>query len=230
MKQIYTYLSLLLSLNSCISTQNGSIESSSFSVKNNFKIISTVEGESNATYILGIGGNLKDSLMNEAKKNMYLKYSLQSNQNLTNITTDIKKTYFILPLLYTSQKIIVSADVIQFFDNIELPYSNEKGNIDSKMTTTIPNSNNDISNPKSKEEVIIDSVINRKNKILIAYKSIEDVNIGDIVQYPGYSNENIYGIVFEIGIHNKVKIKTFPFPGQELIIENKYSWFSKIVF
>jgi hypothetical protein len=224
----------LLIYSSCITTHSGSFQSPSFSIKNNFKIVSTIEGNSNATYIFGIGGNLREGLVSEAKKNMYSKYSIQSNQNLTNITTDIKVTYFIVPLLYISQNVIVSADVIQFYDN-----SSELNLVDKKVVElnnveiSTPNLDSNIVDniiKRSKEEILLDSLKKSGNNTLMKYNNISDVRTGDIVLFEVMNNEKIYGIVVEIGNNNKVKMKTYPSPGQELIIENRYSWFKKIVY
>lgn len=236
MKQTLTFISFLLLLihSSCISIHKGNIASNSFSIKDNFNIISTIEGNSSATYILGIGGNLREGLVNEAKKKMYQKYKLQPNQNLANITTDIKTTYFIFPLLYMRQKVILSADVIQFYDDNELSLLNDKNTNTASNTDKIPsneiNTNNlGVRKTKFNEELKLDSVINTKNKILEKYKSIDDVKIGDIVRFSGYNNEDIFGVVFEIS-NNKIKLKTYPSPGQELIIEDKYSSFKKVIY
>jgi hypothetical protein len=236
MKHTLAFLGFLLLLihSSCISIHKGNIASNSFSIKNNFNIISTIEGNSSATYILGIGGNLREGLVNEAKKEMYQKYKLQPNQNLANITTDIKTTYFIFPLLYMSQKVILSADVIQFYDDNELSLLNDKSTNTKSNTFKIPSNAIDTTNlgalkTKFKEELKLDSVINVRNKILEKYKSIDDVKIGDIVRFSGYNNEDIFGVIFEIS-NNKVKLKTYPSPGQELIIEDKYSSFKKVTF
>ena len=122
------------------------------------------------------------------------------------------------------------------FDMIEIERCNatDKRNIDIpvKDGNTTPNStfnNNDFSTTKSKEELLIDSVKGRDNNTTKKYYSIGDVVIGDIVSYIGSNNETIYGIVFEIGFNNKIKMKTYPSPGQELIITDRFSWFKKIV-
>lgn len=223
----------MLIYSSCISTHSGSFQSPSFSIKNNFKIVTTIEGNSNATYIFGIGGNLREGLVSEAKKNMYSKYSIQSNQNLTNITTDIKVTYFILPLLYISQNVMVSADVIQFYDNsneLNLEDKNVVKLSNVEISTPILNSNIVDTIIRSKEEILIDSLKKIGNNTLMKYNNISEVRTGDIVLFEVINNEKIYGIVVEIGNNNKVKMKTYPSPGQELIIENRYSWFKKIVY
>jgi hypothetical protein len=236
MKHIFTFSIILFLIihSSCISTHNGFIQSPSFSVKNNFKIVSTIEGKSKATYILGIGGNLREGLINEAKKNMYSKYSLNANQNLTNITVDIKRTFFILPLFFMSQNIIVSADVIEFYDNIDEVKVIEKSKIkmsqEIEVSTTENSSNNiEIVKSNSTEEIILDSIKKRVDNNFMKYDSIGEVKIGDIAAYKGSNNETIYGIVFEIGSNNKIKMRTYPSPGQEFIIADKYSWFNKVM-
>ncbi len=171
---------------------------------------------------------------NEAKRNMYSNYSLKENQNLTNITTDIKRTYFIFPILFMSQNVIVSANVIQFYDDIDEIKSTDKRNVDISVKDgiTTPHSNlnnNDILTSKSKAELLIDSVKIRDNNTSKKYLNIGEVVIGDIVSYIGSNNETIYGIVIEIGFNNKIRMKTYPSPGQELIITDRFSWFKKIV-
>jgi hypothetical protein len=236
MKQIFTFSTFLFLIihSSCISTHNGFIQSPSFSVKNNFKIVSTIEGKSKATYILGIGGNLREGLVNEAKKNMYSKYSLNTNQNLTNITVDVKKKFFILPIFFMSQNVIVSADVIEFYDNIDEVKVVEKSNIKMpekiEVSTTVNASNNiEIIKNSSTEEILLDSIKKRIDNNYVKYKSIDEVKIGDIAAYKGSNNGTIYGIVFEIGSNNKIKMRTYPSPGQEFIIADKYSWFNKVM-
>ena len=236
MKQILTFSSFLLLLihSSCISTHTGNIQSPSFSVKNNFKIISTIEGKSTATYILGIGGNLRNGLVNEAKRNMYSNYTLKENQNLTNITTDIKVTFFIFPILFMRKNVIVSADVIQFYDHIDevkgiLKINNDVPVKDDILKHETGSNNINILPSKSKDEILIDSIKIRDNNTFMKYNNIGEVKIGDIASYKGYNNEIIYGIVFEIGVNNKIKMRTFPSPNQELIIEDKFTWFKKIV-
>lgn len=231
----FSSILFLFIYSSCISTHSGTFQSPSFSVKNNFKLVSSIEGNSSATYIFGIGGNLREGLVSEAKKNMYSKYSIQSNQNITNITTDIKIKYFILPIIYMSQNVIISADVIQFYDNIdELNIDIKKAEILNEFENITPitnlNSNNvDKIIIRSKDELLIDS-LKKKNNSILKYNNLNEVRIGDIVLFEVINSETIYGIVVEIGNNNKIKMKTYPSPGQELIIENRYSWFKKIVY
>lgn len=220
MKQIFTFFAFLYLLlqSSCMSLHTGSMQQSSFLAKNNFKVVATIEGSSKATYVFGIGGNNKDGLVKEAKRNMYMYYTLEANQILTNITTDVKTRFFILPILFMDRQVFVSADVVQFYDSALL------------NTTGMMNGGSMINGQslKSKEEQIIDSVKMKQNPIQIKYTSIQNVQIGDVVLYSSSNNQDVYGIVFEIGLNNKIKIKTYTNTGKELIIEDKYTWFTKL--
>lgn len=220
MKQIFTFFAFLYLLlqSSCMSLHAGSMQQSSFLAKNNFKVVATIEGSSKATYVFGIGGNNKDGLVKEAKRNMYMYYTLEANQILTNITTDVKTRFFILPFLFMDRQVFVSADVVQFYDSALL------------NTTGMMNGGSMINGQslKSKEEQIIDSVKMKQNPIQIKYTSIQNVQIGDVVLYSSSNNQDVYGIVFEIGLNNKIKIKTYTNTGKELIIEDKYTWFTKL--
>ncbi len=222
MKQIFTILSILYLLlqSSCMSLHKGSIQQSSFLAKNNFKVVATIEGSSKATYVLFIGGNNKDGLVKEAKRNMYSYYTLEANQILTNITTDVKTRFFILPFLFMDRQVFVSADVVQFYDSA-LP--NRTASVPTLKDGSVYKQNQ-----KSAIEEKIDSVVNRENKIQIKYTSIQNVQIGDVVLYTASNNQDVYGIVFEIGLNNRIKIKTYSNTGKELIIEDKYTWFTKI--
>jgi hypothetical protein len=220
MKHLFTFSSILFLLmqSSCMSLHTGSMQQSSFLAKNNFKVVATIEGSSKATYVFGIGGNNKDGLVKEAKRNMYSYYTLEANQILTNITTDVKTRFFILPFLFMDRQVFVSADVVQFYDSTLL----------SKTGTMNGGTWMNGHSQKSKEEQIIDSVKMKQNQIQIKYTSIQNVQIGDVVLYSSSNNQEVYGIVFEIGLNNRIKIKTYTNTGKELIIEDKYTWFTKI--
>ena len=172
---------------SCVSLHNGEIIQSSISSnKANFKIVKTISGEASATYILGIGGNMSNGLINEAKRNMYSSYEIKSNQNITNITTDIKKSYFIIPILYMSETAVVSADVIEFYDQEESQiYNNEinRQKNDSEIVT-IKNRNLELFN---------DSLESRQ------LRNINEIIIGDKILVMTPSGFVLNGIVTKIG-------------------------------
>lgn len=206
--KIFTFLTVI-SFSSCISTHTGSIQTSSFSTNNNFKIVSTVEGTSTAVYILGIGGNYKNGLINEAKKNMYFNFTLKSNQNLTNITTDIKRTYFILPILYMSQTVIVSADVIQFYYDNNNPIEENKIIVNSKEPSKESSKE---SNTQSVLYPKLQSIKESANVKVLEYESMKDVKIGDYIQTVTRWGDLLYGEVTELTSMNKLKVRLEPTP------------------
>jgi nucleoside-specific outer membrane channel protein Tsx len=229
MKQIFKFSTLLFLIfhGSCISTHNGFIQSPSFSVKNNFKIVSTIEGKSKATYILGIGGNLREGLVNEAKKNMYSKYLLNANQNLTNITVDIKRTFFILPIFFMRQNVIVSADIIEFYDNFEV--SNSVGNR-NPVIDKLPqikedkSSSSDIKNNNNLSPIYtkLQSIKNDMNVKVVDYKTLSDVKVGDFVQAETSKGEFLYGEVIELLSMNELNVRLEPTP--QTIVYNVFDF------
>jgi hypothetical protein len=188
---IYSYLLLtfLSLLSGCISLSKGEIIQSNISNnKENFKIVKNISGTATATYILGIGGNLKNGLINDAKKNMYSSYVIKPNQNITNITTDIKKTYFFIPIIYMTETAIVSADVIEFYGNDE----NINYQIIPETPKEVPQSF-ELKDWKSENiEIFNDSTI------CTPYKSISDVKVGDNILILNPKSILINGIVTKI--------------------------------
>lgn len=72
-----------------------------------------VFGEAQATYVLGIGGVARQSLIIEAKKNMLKANPLLSNQALANVSVSYKSTGF-LGFIVRTVKCDVSADIVDF--------------------------------------------------------------------------------------------------------------------
>jgi hypothetical protein len=104
------YLTLIIFLSSC-AFHKGTFDSSVSLQENNFEIVNVLESSSDATYVLGIGGNDLTGLYKEAKNELYEKYPLKKGQALANITTDVKTTYLFIIIL---QKMTLTADVVQF--------------------------------------------------------------------------------------------------------------------
>jgi hypothetical protein len=69
-------------------------------------------GKSQATYVLGIGGLAKETLVNEAKQNMLTENPLKNNQTLANLTVNLKKSYYLG--VYSTVKCTVTADIVEF--------------------------------------------------------------------------------------------------------------------
>ena len=107
----------ILSLTSCASFNAPTINNNNQSTqvvlsKNNFKVIDSVTGESETTYILGIGGISKKSLVAEARKNMIEKANLiGSAKAIINEKIEVKSSVF--PFVGKVQ-VMVSAEVIEF--------------------------------------------------------------------------------------------------------------------
>ena len=113
MKKIFIALFCCVALASC-TFHSGIITPANVIVQeDNFKRIGTIYGSATATYILGIGGNKKLGLVNEAKNDLYTKHKLGANQTITNITYDISRQ-MILGAFYYKQTCHISADVYEF--------------------------------------------------------------------------------------------------------------------
>lgn len=113
--RLFTILSLLL-LSSCSSVLSGynSFGTNTVLSQANFDYVKkNVTGKSEVHYILGLGGNKKQAMINEAKQDLLQNYQLKSNQSLANVTVDFK---YSTVLGLVSQKITctVNADIIEF--------------------------------------------------------------------------------------------------------------------
>ncbi len=105
---------IFLNLNGCIATHIGNMSGSASLNAPNFIYKKTnVFGEAKATYFLGIGGEARQSLVLEAKKNMLNTNQLHANQALANLAVSYKTTYFFGYLIITVE-CIVSADIVEF--------------------------------------------------------------------------------------------------------------------
>ncbi len=80
--------------------------------KKNFKVVSLVKGEAEATYILGFGGLHKNGLIAEAKAQMVKNSGMEgSSKTIINEVVEVKSSGFIFVNKY---KVIVSAQVVEF--------------------------------------------------------------------------------------------------------------------
>ncbi len=104
---------LTLLLASCSAAHFGNMASSAALSSANFSYVKqNIKGESTATYVLGIGGLAKESLINEAKQKMLESNPLKDNQALANLTVSFKASHFFI--LFGTMKCNVSADVVEF--------------------------------------------------------------------------------------------------------------------
>ncbi len=108
---LFSLLSACLLLVSCTS-HVGTVSAGSAVITNSeFSKIRFAYGTSKTTHVLGIGGNQKDALILEAKRNLYLNCNLKPNEAIGQTVVDIKKHFF-FPVLST--RIIISAEIIDF--------------------------------------------------------------------------------------------------------------------
>jgi hypothetical protein len=105
---------LALSIASCSAVHSGSMENSASLSSANFSYVKqNVVGKAQATYVLGIGGLAKETLVNQAKLKMLAENPLKNNQTLVNLTVNFKNSYY-LGLIYSTVKCTVTADVVEF--------------------------------------------------------------------------------------------------------------------
>lgn len=71
-----------------------------------------IKGDSRATYVLGIGGFNKNTLVNFAKQQMLADHPLKNNQALVNVTVNFKRATVLG--IYTEVNCRVTADVVEF--------------------------------------------------------------------------------------------------------------------
>ena len=98
---------------SCATHQGLMQNSASLSSANFSYVKQQIQGKASATYIFGIGGLGKKTLVDNAKQRM-IKSNLNllsSNQALANITVNFKTSYY---LLFMNVGCTVTADVVQF--------------------------------------------------------------------------------------------------------------------
>jgi hypothetical protein len=135
--KIYLFI-LGISLSSCVSLSNGYIVPPFNYQPTNFKYIKSVLGSHSESYFLGLGGDTKGvGLNNTALNELKKEANLKSNQTLTNIAYDNKKTY---SLFWMHNKVFITADVIEFYS------SNNQSELLKKVKTNIVNNNHSSNN------------------------------------------------------------------------------------
>lgn len=105
-------LSLMTILPGCAAFHTGTMSGSAALNSGNFSYVShDLTGTSTATYIFGIGGMGKQSLVDVAKRDM-LRTPLKNNQALANVNVSFKNT--VILGVYSEKKCIVTADIVEF--------------------------------------------------------------------------------------------------------------------
>ncbi len=116
----FCLLGIVLFLVSGCATHSGTFDSGVAITNNQFRVVGIAEGQARGTYILGVGGLLKDALVMEAKRDLYSKYPLAKGMVLANVTVDFKRTFLFVA---ATTLVTVSGDVIDFNPaNLDFPY------------------------------------------------------------------------------------------------------------
>jgi hypothetical protein len=216
------FLSLSIFFSSCLSTFRGDIQQSGFSINDcDFQIIKTVEGRAKATYIFGIGGNLRNGLINDAKRNLYSSHKLGPNQQIANITTDIKGTSFIIPI-FSTQTVIITADIIEFFPrNTDVSKRISQSELKSENPVDLIRTKNTLTEIKLSKDIKLSN-----------YISIADVQQGDFVKVTfdmsGYS-QTLFGKVERTSGKSYLIVEFEPTPGTYTIEEHPLKNCEKII-
>lgn len=161
-------------LSSC-SYHIGTIGGGTGTITNNqFTSIDFAYGTAKTTNFLGIGGNKKDALVLEAKRNLHLSYKLRPTQVIGQTTVDFKRTLF-FPILTT--KVTVSAEVIDF-------------SADSANSTETNDNRNRFIHPKNSGQFEIgEEVFYSKNLNTVFSATILDYQKGNyIIKYIDQKN------------------------------------------
>jgi len=185
MKQKKIILSVLAAaaifFSGCIATHIGMMSDSASLDSPNFVYIKqNVFGESQATYVLGIGGEARQALVLEAKKSMMKQNPLLRNQALANVSVSYKTTSFV-GFLVTTVRCTVSADIVEF-GPVQTDFSQSR-----TMIPTNPNSTGNSS----------DDNLKAGNSNVTISNSIP-VKVGDKVKVVNYFNKPVDGVVKEI--------------------------------
>ena len=117
MKNLFSKIALVVFastlLTSCMATHAGYITNSAALSSANFEYVSNnIGGVEQVTYILGIGGMAKETLVANAKMNMLSRNALSANQALSNVSVNFK-TQYTLGLIVTVT-CTVTADIVEF--------------------------------------------------------------------------------------------------------------------
>lgn len=175
---IYLIFSILTG---CVASHVGSMSgSASLDAPNFMYKKQNVFGEAQATYVLGIGGVAKQSLIVEAKKNMLTANPLLKNQALANVSVSYKSTGF-LGFLVTTVKCNVSADIVEF-GPIQTDFSQSQS---QNLSLGLPKDNSSKADIKTE---------NKNTEI----NSTLPIKVGDKVKIINYFNNPVDGKVIEI--------------------------------
>lgn len=131
MKKIFSLLVGIYLLSSCVNHQ-GAISSSTVCTPIQYQDIAI--GVAQRQEFLGIGKDIQDALIFEAKRMLYKNRPLKANENYINFSVDTKKTFF---FLYYQTKVTVTADVVKTISDTTLTVFSD--NYNKKLNYNAPN-------------------------------------------------------------------------------------------
>lgn len=103
-----------VSMSSCMGVHSGTMASSANLSSANFSYVKqSARGSATATYILGIGGISRETLVEDAKLRLLANNPLKSNQALANLTVNFKVTSYV-GYIYRTATCVVTADIVEF--------------------------------------------------------------------------------------------------------------------
>ena len=146
MKKLFSKIAIVVFtstlLTSCMAIHSGYMTNSTALSQANFEYVSNnIQGSESVTYILGIGGMAKETLVDNAKKNMLQRNPLKANQALANLTLNIITT--------NQLGIIVTVTCTVTADIVEFRTMNSNTNFSENRTE----SSMALSNKKAKEHI-----------------------------------------------------------------------------
>lgn len=112
-KQSIFVIIITILISSCAATHVGYMtDSASLSSANFSYAKQNIKGEANTTYLLGIGGLAKETLVGNAKLDMLKNNPLKDNQTLANVTVNFKYSFYLG--MVRTVRCTVTADVVEF--------------------------------------------------------------------------------------------------------------------
>ncbi len=112
LKSIFAF-TIAIFISSCAAFHSGYMTNSAALSSANFSYVKqNIKGQSTATYVLGIGGLEKVTLVDNAKQQMLATNPLKSNQALANLTVNFKYSFYFG--VFSSVNCTVTADVVEF--------------------------------------------------------------------------------------------------------------------
>lgn len=113
MKKILSLTYIVIVLTSCAASHSGVLSDSASLGSANFSYVKKeISGQSTVTYIFGIGGLAKLTLVNSAKQDMLKHNELKSNQSLANISVNFKSSNY--AFVFRKLTCIVTSDIVEF--------------------------------------------------------------------------------------------------------------------